>query len=192
MNMANLTTERLLIRPFQENDWNDLLEYLSDEEVVRFEPYGPLSPEQAGKEAADRANDPSFHGVCLRENGKLIGNLYLHQGGYDTWELGYVFNRSYQGRGFATESAKALIGHAFCSLGARRVIAMCNPLNTASWKLLERLHMRREGHLIQNVYFKTTETGEPVWTDTFLYAILKPEWETFGVAGTTANKKAPY
>lgn len=102
--MENLITERLLIRTFQENDWEDLFEYLSDEEVVRFEPYGPLSSEQARKEAADRTNDPSFHGVCLRENGKLIGNLYFHQLESDLWELGYVFNRSYQGRGYATES----------------------------------------------------------------------------------------
>lgn len=181
--MENLTTERLFIRPFQENDWKDLLEYLSDEEVVRFEPYGPLSPEQARKEASDRAKDHSFHGVCLRENGKLIGNLYLHQGEFDTWELGYVFSRSYQRRGYATESAKALISHAFISLGARRVIAMCNPLNEPSWHLLERLHMRREGHLVQNVFFKTTETGEPIWADTFEYAVLRPEWEAKGFRG---------
>ena len=186
--MENLTTERLIIRPFQEKDWKDLFEYLSDEEVVRFEPYGTLSAEQAMKEAADRAHDPSFHGVCLREDGKLVGNLYLHQGGFGTYELGYVFNRSYQGRGYATESAEALMDHAFSSLGARRVIAMCNPLNASSWRLLERLHMRREGHLVQNVSFKTTESGDPIWADTFLYAILKPEWEALRSAGRTGNK----
>lgn len=175
--MENLTTERLIIRPFQEADWKDLFEYLSDNEVVRFEPYGTFSPEQARKEASDRANDPSFHGVCLKSDGKLIGNLYLHQGEFGTFELGYVFNRSYQGRGFATESAEALMDKAFASLGARRVIAMCNPLNASSWRLLERLHMRREGHLVQNVSFKTTEDGAPIWADTFLYAILRPEWE---------------
>ena len=52
---------------------------------------------------------------------------------------------------------------------------MCNPVNTTSWRLLERLGMRREGHLIQNIYFKKDENGEPIWSDTFEYAILKNE-----------------
>lgn len=153
--------------------------------MVRFEPYGTRSQEEARKQAADRAEDPSFHGVCLREDGKLIGNLYLHAGEFDTFELGYVFNRAYQGSGYATESATALMGHAFNHLGARRIIAMCNPLNASSWRLLERLHMRQEGHLVQNVSFKTTETGEPIWADTFEYAILKSEWEALPAADRT-------
>ena len=36
--------------------------------------------------------------------------------------------------------------------------------------------MRREGHLLQNVYFKTDEQGNPIWMDTYLYGILKDEW----------------
>ena len=60
---------------------------------------------------------------------------------------------------------------------ARAVVtAMCNPLNTASWKLMERLGMRREGHLIQNIWFKRDERGEPIWSDTYEYAILADEW----------------
>ncbi|OQB23383.1 MAG: hypothetical protein BWY11_01988 [Firmicutes bacterium ADurb.Bin182] len=53
---------------------------------------------------------------------------------------------------------------------------MCNPQNTASWKVLERLNMRREGHLLKNVWFKKDEQGNPVWLDTYLYAILRDEW----------------
>ena len=60
----------------------------------------------------------------------------------------------YQGNGYATEAARALVNDAFTNNNAHRVIARCNVLNTASWKLLERLGMRREGHLLQNVWFK--------------------------------------
>lgn len=174
--MENINTERLMIRKFEQNDWQDLYEYLSDEEVVKFEPYDIYSENQAKEEAIRRANDEAFYAVCLKENGKLIGNLYLGKGDFDTWEIGYVFNRKYQGQGFATEGAKTLIDYAFTQLGARRMIGMCSPKNDPSWKLLERLHMRREGLLLQNVSFKTDRNGEPIWLDTYEYAILKAEW----------------
>ncbi|MTL92046.1 N-acetyltransferase, partial [Turicibacter sanguinis] len=61
-------------------------------------------------------------------------------------------------------------------LGARRIVAMCSPLNESSWKLLERIGMRYEGTLLQNVYFKKDEEGKPIWLDTYEYAILKSEW----------------
>lgn len=58
----------------------------------------------------------------------------------------------------------------------RRVVAMCNPENISSWKLLERLKMRRKGHLLKNIYFKVDENGEPIWIDTYEYGILADEW----------------
>jgi RimJ/RimL family protein N-acetyltransferase len=78
--------------------------------------------------------------------------------------------------GYATESAEAVIKEAFENLGARRIIAMCNPNNEPSWRLLERLGMRREGHLIKNIYFKKDAAGNPIWQSTYEYAILIDEW----------------
>lgn len=172
--MESIVTDRLIIRRFEENDWHDLYEYLSDEEVVKFEPYNTYSEDEAKKEAGRRAKDKFFYAVCLDK--KLIGNLYFAKEDFDTWELGYVFNSKYQRKGYASEAAKALVDYAFTHLGARRIIAMCSPKNERSWKLLERLHMRREGHLLQNVYFKTYSNGEPIWMDTYEYAMLKTEW----------------
>lgn len=174
--MQQLETERLVIRRFKEEDWEDLYEYLSDEEVVRYEPYQAFSIEASQNEAKSRAESPAFLAVCLKENNKLIGNIYFAKQEFKTWEIGYVFNRSYQGRGYATEAANAVIAYGFNTRGARRIVAMCNPLNTASWRLLERLGMRREGHLKQNIYFKKDEKGNPIWSDTYEYAILKDEY----------------
>lgn len=174
--MQQLETERLVIRRFKEEDWKDLYEYLSDEEVVRYEPYQVFSIEASQNEAKSRAESPAFLAVCLKENNKLIGNIYFAKQEFKTWEIGYVFNRRYQGQGYATEAAKAVIAYGFNTRGARRIVAMCNPLNTASWRLLERLGMRREGHLKQNIYFKKDEKGNPIWSDTYEYAILKEEY----------------
>ena len=171
-----METTRLIIRPFTPADADDLYAYLSREEVVRYEPYEPFSREQAAKEAVRRASDPNFHAVVLKETGRVIGNLYFAPGDFDTWELGYVFHDAYWGRGYAAEACKTLLAEAFGSGKVRRVIAMCNPENAASWRLLERLGMRREGHLHKNIWFVKDESGQPVWQDTYEYAILREEW----------------
>ena len=175
-----LETERLIIRRFRANDWSDLYEYLSDPQVVKFEPYGPQTVEQCRIEAAKRAEHPAFYAVCLKENGRLIGNLYLHPSELNTWELGFVFNCRFQGHGYASESARALIDFAFCQLNARRITAACSSENERSWKLLERLGMRREGLLLQNVWFKKDSEGNPIWFDSYLYALLDSEWRIGG------------
>lgn len=171
-----LETDRLIIRRFKSEDWEDLYEYLSDADVVRFEPYEVFNKEKAKEEAANRSKNESFFAVCLKASGKLIGNIYIQQGEFNTWELGYVFNSKYQGCGYATEAAKTIVSNAFKEWGARRIVAMCNPLNIPSWRLLERLGMRREGTLIKNVYFKFNDDGEPIWSDTYEYGLLKEEF----------------
>ena len=172
-----METERLILRRFRPEDGAELFDYLSKEEVVRFEPYGIFSREEANKAAAGRSKNEAFWAVCLKDSGKLIGNLYLAKQEFDTWELGYVFNADFWGKGYACEAAKALINDVFCNQGAHRIIAMCNSKNERSWRLLERLGMRREGHLRQNVWFKRDETGRPIWNDTYEYGILAQEWE---------------
>lgn len=169
-------TERLVIRRFDESDWRDLHEYLSEKRAVEFEPYGTFDEDNSRKEAARRAGSSDFWAVCLKETGKLIGNIYLSERNFGTWELGYVFNPAYWRNGYASEAARNRVDYAFKDRKAHRVTAMCNPINTASWKLMEKLGMRREGHLIKNIYFKTDENGLPLWSDTYEYAVLYSEW----------------
>jgi RimJ/RimL family protein N-acetyltransferase len=172
-----METERLMIRRFRPEDGADLYDYLSREVVVRFEPYGVFSLEQAEREAEKRADDEAFWAVCLKESGKLIGNVYFFKLDFDTWELGYAFNPDFWGKRYAYEAAKALLDDAICNQNAHRIVAMCNPLNERSWQLLERLGMRREGHLRRNIWFKKDEKGCPLWQDTFEYGVLKEEWK---------------
>jgi len=175
--MILLNTERLLIRKFTPDDWFDLHEYLSQAAVVRFEPYEIYTEDASKREAITRSESDSFWAVCLKDGGKLIGNIYLAKQEFDTWELGYVFNERYQGNGFATEAAFAMVDFVFKQKNAYRVIAMCNPLNHHSWKLLERLGFRREGHLRRNIWFKKDSVGNPIWADTYEYGVLASEWQ---------------
>jgi [ribosomal protein S5]-alanine N-acetyltransferase len=173
--MIELSTERLIIRKFSENDGEDLYEYFSNPKVLEFEPFKPFTKNEAYGEAKSRAGDEKFLAVCLK-SGKLIGNLYFSKGDFETWEVGYVFNKKYWGNGYATESLLALMKYAFLSLNVRRIIAQCDPKNIRSWELLERVGMRREGKLLQNIFFFTDEKGNPIWKDTYEYGILKSEY----------------
>jgi RimJ/RimL family protein N-acetyltransferase len=177
--MNILKTERLILRAFSCDDWKDLYEYLSQESVVKYEPYDIYTKDACKKEAEKRSKQDFFWAVCLKGSNKLIGNVYFKQQEPEeflTWEIGYVFNPLYFGKGYATESCRELLRYGFQQLKARRIVAMCNPKNVPSWKLLERLNMRREGHLRKNIFFKSDKNGKPIWNDTYEYAILADEW----------------
>jgi RimJ/RimL family protein N-acetyltransferase len=171
-----LETERLIICGFRPDDWRNLYEYLSQPETVKFEPYEPFLPGQAKQEAQYRSTDKNFYAVCLKESGKVIGNIYLAKRDFDSWEIGFVFNLNFGRKGYAAEAAKALLDGLFSGTGADKVFAECNPENERSWKLLERLRFRREGHLLRNISFKRDSGGNPLWQDTYVYGILNTEW----------------
>lgn len=164
-------TERLILRRFSKEDLNDLFEYLSDEEVVKFEPYKAMTLEETKDNLMWRIGTDEMIAVELKENHKLIGNIYLGKRDFNSLEIGYVFNRRFWGKGYAKESCSAIVQYSF-SNGIHRIFAECDPQNTNSWKLLESLGFEKEGHLKKNVFFRTDEHGNPVWKDTFIYAKL--------------------
>lgn len=164
-------TTRLILRRYRAEDLQDLYEYLSDGEVVRFEPYKPMDRQAVAENLAWRISTDEMIAVELKENGKMIGNVYLGKRDFDTLEIGFVFNRKFWGHGYAMESCKALVEQAF-SQGIHRIYAECDPGNVASWKLLEALGFQREAHFRKNVYFWTDAQGDPIWKDTYVYALL--------------------
>lgn len=167
-------TERLILRRYREEDLQDLFEYLSDAEVVKYEPYKPLTLEETRENLAWRMGTEEMIAVEHRDSHKMIGNVYMGKREFETLEIGYVFNRTYWGQGYARESCKALLERAF-SGGIHRVYAECDPCNPGSWKLLEALGFHREAHLRKNVYFWKDENGRPIWKDTYVYARLSDD-----------------
>ena len=164
--------ERLILRKYAESDLEDLYEYLSNPKVVEFEPYQPMTFEEVKQELKERIASNEMIAVELKENHKLIGNVYLGKREFHALEMGYVFNDAYWNRGYARESCIQLMNLAF-EHGVHRIYAECDPENKNSWKLLEALGFTREAHLRKNVYFWYDEKGEPIWKDTFIYGISK-------------------
>ncbi len=174
-----MVTERLVIRRFQPGDWRALQEYVSMEEAMRFEPEYPKDDAGCRRLAEFFAGCDQFWAVCLKEGGKLIGHIHCGpcqpvEAG--NWNLGFVFHPDYQGRGYATEASRRVMKHGFEVLGVRRFASGCNPENTPSWRLLERLGMRREAHHIQDGFLRRAPDGSPIIQDSFVYAILRDEW----------------
>ena len=88
-------------------------------------------------------------------------------------EVGWCLDPAYQGRGLGTEAATGVLGICFDGLGLRRVVASCFADNTASWRLMERLGMRRELHAVGESLHRSGE-----WLDGLGYALLADEWRT--------------
>ena len=86
-------------------------------------------------------------------------------------EIGWALDPAYQGRGLALEAARRLMALCFDDLGIHRVIATCFADNETSWRLMEKLGMRREAHNVKESLHR--ERG---WLDTFTYALLEDEW----------------
>ena len=169
-----LETERLILRRYKEFDLQDLYEYLSDPEVVKFEPYKPMTLDEVRENLEWRVSTDEMIAIELKDTEKMIGNVYLGKRDFDTLEIGYVLNKEYWGQGYAVESCKVLIDKAFEN-GIHRIFAECDPMNTNSWQLLERLGFRREAYFQKNITFWKDENGQPIWKDTYVYAMLQGE-----------------
>jgi RimJ/RimL family protein N-acetyltransferase len=100
-----------------------------------------------------------------------------------TYEIGWAFRADRQGRGYATEAALALMAFAFVELRCHRVIATCQPENVASWRVMEKLGMRREAHFRQGLH---QPSGE--WWDEYFYALLADEYFAESAVGSGAGE----
>ncbi len=179
--MISLTTRRLCVRRFRESDGAALHAYLSLPETYRYEPGGPVTLDEACALARERSQGEAFLAVALLPGDGLIGHVYLgptEAPEFATHEVGYIFHPAYQGQGYATEAVAAVVDYAFREMRAHRVVGNCNPENAASWRVLEKCGMTREATFRQNVFFRRDPAGEPLWTDTYVYAILRRDWET--------------
>lgn len=171
-----IETENLIIRNFELKDKDDLCEYMLQRVNEEFEGYPDFTADKAENEINYRSKSEEFFAIELKQNHKVIGNIYFGKRDFEARELGYVLNNGYLHKGIGTEACRAFLDNAF-SNGVRRVYAECSPDNTASWKLMEKLGLAREAHFKKNVSFHNDENGKPIYWDTYVYAKLNPKEE---------------
>lgn len=176
-----IETDRLTLRRYVEDDYDDLLKLQSNPDVTRFLLYDVRTPEQVKETLAGRLADVPMDrdgqaltvAVILRDTGQHVGEVVLFMNSVEqrTGELGYVFHPEFHGRGFAVEASVELLRLGFEQLGMHRIIARLDARNTGSVNLLKRLGLRQEAHFVKNEYLK----GE--WTDELVFAMLAEEWD---------------
>ncbi|MDL9979224.1 GNAT family N-acetyltransferase [Microbacterium sp. ASV49] len=184
-----LRTERLAIRRATADDVEATWVWRSLPEVGEWITRAPADIETYAQQFTDEARLPTMLVVALEDpaeperRGRLIGDVMLRI--EDGWaqaevaeaaqgtqaELGWTLDPALQGRGYATEGIRAVIGACFGPLGLRRIHAGCFAANEPSWRVMERLGMRREEF--------SRGTGlhrSGVWMDGLNYGLLAEEW----------------
>ena len=179
-----LRTERLLLRPFRDDDVEALFAMQSRADVTRYLYWDPRTPDEARHmlarlmrmTAIDDDSNALRLAALLPDSGTLIGDFSLQRVSreHNQGEIGFIVHPDHHGQGYATEAARVLLRLAFEELGLHRIVGRCDARNTASARLMERLGMRREAHLRENEFVK----GE--WCDELIYAMLASEWGRSG------------
>jgi RimJ/RimL family protein N-acetyltransferase len=195
-------TARLSLRPATTADLDATWRFRQLDDVNRWMTSAPTSREDYRLKFEDPARLAKT--LVIELDGEVIGDLMLAI--EDAWaqsevatqargvqaELGWCLDPRHQGRGYATEAVTALMRLCFEDLGLRRVTANCFADNEESWRLMERLGMRREIHTLRESLHRSG-----TWMDGMGYALLAEEWRearlaealyTRGAQGSGANR----
>ena len=174
-NYRKMKTENLILRPFKDSDREDAKEYcrsLKDEEFEEFnldytDKYVDICIEN------EKTVQPDNYVFAVEYNGKVIGGCNINvSDDKREGDLGWFIHKEYQNKGFATEAGREVMKFGFEHLGFRRITAHCNVENISSYRVMEKLKMRREGRFVKDHKYKGG-----VWGDSYAYAILKEEYE---------------
>lgn len=182
---SEIRTPRLTLRLLRASDAEDIHAYQRLPEVVEYMFWQVRTLAETREHLARRLattamvndGDVLVVGVELADGSGgsswLIGEItvFLHSVESRQAEIGWAFHPEFQGRGYASEAAGRMLDWAFTELGAHRVAAQLDPLNTSSAAVCGRLGMRREALFRENLWFKGR------WGDTAVYALLRSEWE---------------
>ena len=174
---VTLTTQRLLLRPMRLTDADDVYAYARDPDWSRFlplpSPYRRVHAEEYVAKSVLGPWDtrPTF---AITMESRVIGAIDVRINARDAVaELGYSVARSQWGRGLMAEAAGAVIDWAFADRCLAKVVARADILNRQSWRVMEKLGMRREGILRSAA---PSDADPSVRQDVVTYSILREEW----------------
>lgn len=168
---------RIQLRELTIEDWKAVHAYASQEQVCRYQPWGPNTEAETKQYVEqlmqDTQADPRERYVyAILCEGDMIGSveLYLTSQYNGEGEIGYILHPDYWNKGYATEAAKAVLSIGFHIFSLHRIYATCDPQNFASAAVLEKIGMQKEGYIREHMRMKTG------WRDSLLYSILEHEY----------------
>jgi ribosomal-protein-alanine N-acetyltransferase len=182
MIVKTIETERLILRPFEETDFEAVHSYASVAENVQYMLWGPNDESQtkafimrAVAQSKEKPCKNYQYAAVLKSSQKLIGGCNLAILGNDEAEIGWILHRDYWKQGFGTEMGKRILEFGFKELGLHRIVAHCDIENYGSWRVMERIGMRREGCFLEAR--PANKFSDKKYGDEYIYAILRDEWE---------------
>jgi RimJ/RimL family protein N-acetyltransferase len=149
--MERLETDRLILRMFRESDLDAYAEMCGDPEVMKYLGGVTMTRSEAWRNMATVLGHWQLRGFGLwaveeKAGGVLVGRVGCWQpDGWPGMEIAWTLRRSFWGRGYATEAARAALDVAFTQLSQAHVISMIHSENAASIRVAQRLRMRLEG-----------------------------------------------
>ena len=178
--MISLETDRLVIRNFCPDDWQDLQDmsiHYGASEYAQYDHAWPTRTEDIKGMAEYLSTSDQFYAVCLKETDKLIGFISLGRSEEDesAFDLGYVFHPAYHGQGYGSEGCRAVIDHAFCELGAQQVTSNTAEANLPSCALLKALGFSETGRSTASFY--ETPEGEPIEFTALSFSLTGDKWQ---------------
>lgn len=175
-----LTTERLILREYRQDDWPAILAYQSDERYLRYYPWTGRTVEEVKDflqmfldQQREQPRTKYQLAVTLKSSHELIGSCGIRMDSLDARQadIGYELSPQHWGLGYATEAARAIVQLGFTHFQLHRIWSWCIAANHGSASVLGKLGMQLEGRLRENEYFKGR------WWDTLMYGILESEWQ---------------
>lgn len=175
-----IRTEKLILRPFLLSDSKRVQQLAGDIRVATTAlnipyPYKDgMAEAWIGSHREGMVNDKEItYGIVLKENNELIGAIgFMINRAHRKAELGYWIGIPYWGKGYCTESSKAMIKFGFDRLDLNKIYANALVSNVASWTVMEKSGMKYEGTLRHEVI----KDGVP--QDLKQYAIIKEDFES--------------
>lgn len=180
--MAALRTERLLLRQWREDDLEPFAALNADPETMRYFPFPPSREESdALAERSRRHIEDEGWGLWAVEVegvAPFIGFVGLARPGFEEHftpavEVGWRLAREHWGRGYATEAGRAAIEYGFEVLRLDEIVSFTSPLNEPSWRVMERLGMRRDP--ADDFEHPRVEVGHPLRLH-LLYRLSRADW----------------
>ncbi|GLV65913.1 ribosomal-protein-serine acetyltransferase [Bacillus mycoides] len=170
-----ITTERLIIRPFKSTDLQDVFAIYNNDDTCKYLLHNKWTLEDMQKRFDKKlANNvltaESNLSLAVIYKTNVVGDLSVwYTDMKDTVEIGYSFSNEVAGKGLATEAVSSLVCKLFDEFNVHRIQANLDARNIASQKLCERIGMRKEAHFIQDYWSKNE------WTDSLVYGMLSSD-----------------
>ncbi|MDR1905853.1 MAG: GNAT family N-acetyltransferase [Clostridiales bacterium] len=173
-----LETERLRLRPMELSDAADIFEYASDEENVRdmlFDAHANIydTINFLSGERIKYDNKACYdYAIILKDTGKLIGTGGVFEADKlpHSANIGYILNKKYWGKGYATEAMTAVVNFCFNVLRVRRVEAWHIAENEKSGIVMKKLGMVYEGTKVDGLYLKGA------YRTMVMYGLIRDAW----------------